>query len=63
MRWMMIAFLVSIVALLVAAAGAARHIWLQRTKLHSNPDAGAAIVAKSAPKAVLDPVEETDRDL
>jgi hypothetical protein len=63
MRWMMIAFLVSLGALLLAAAGAARHIWLQRTKLHSNPDAGSATVPKSAPKAVLDPVEEMDPDL
>ena len=32
MRWLMIAFLVSLGALLFAAAGVARHIWLQRTK-------------------------------
>jgi uncharacterized iron-regulated membrane protein len=63
MRWMMIAFLVSLGALLLAAAGAARHIWLQRTRLHSNPDAGAATVPKHSPKAVLDPVEESDQDL
>jgi hypothetical protein len=42
MRWLLIAFLVSVAALLVAAAGAARHIWLHRAKLHSNPDARAA---------------------
>jgi hypothetical protein len=63
MRWMMIAFLVSIVALLVAAAGAAHHIWLQRTNLHSNPDTGKVKGPKSASKAVLDPVEERDQDL
>jgi hypothetical protein len=63
MRWMMIAFLVSLGALLLAAAGAARHIWLQRTRLHTNPDAGAGKEPKSDPKAVFDPVEESDRDL
>ena len=33
MRWLMIAFLVSLGALLLAAAGVARHIWMQRTLL------------------------------
>jgi uncharacterized membrane protein YidH (DUF202 family) len=32
MRWLMIAFAVSLVALLVAAAGVARHIRLQHAK-------------------------------
>jgi uncharacterized membrane protein len=32
MRWLLIVLLVSLGALLVAAAGAARHIWRQRTK-------------------------------
>jgi len=32
MRWLFIAFLVSLAALLAAAAGVARHIWLQRTR-------------------------------
>ena len=32
MRWLMIVLLVSLGALLIAAAGVARHIWLQRTK-------------------------------
>jgi hypothetical protein len=43
MRWLMIALLVSLGTMLFAAAGVARHIWLQRTRLHSNqsnPDAG-----------------------
>lgn len=35
MRWLMIGLLVSLGALLFAAAGAARHIWLHRTKLDS----------------------------
>jgi hypothetical protein len=33
MRWLMIGFLVSLGALLLAAAGLARHIWLQRAAL------------------------------
>lgn len=33
MRWLMIGFLVSLGALLLAAAGVARHIWLHHRKL------------------------------
>ena len=32
MRWLMIGFLVSLGALLMAAAGLVRHVWLQRRK-------------------------------
>ncbi len=32
MRWLMICLAVSLAALLVAAAGLARHIWLQHAK-------------------------------
>jgi hypothetical protein len=32
MRWLMIAFLVSLVALLAASAGLAHHIWQERRK-------------------------------
>lgn len=37
MRWLIISLLVSLGALLIAAAGMARHIWRQRAKLRSNP--------------------------
>jgi uncharacterized iron-regulated membrane protein len=37
MRWLMISLLVSLGALLIAAAGMARHIWLQRAKLRRKP--------------------------
>ncbi|HEY1805315.1 MAG TPA: hypothetical protein VGG45_12650 [Terracidiphilus sp.] len=37
MRWLFIVFLVSLGALLIAAAGAARHIWLHRSKLGNKP--------------------------
>lgn len=60
MRWLMIGLLVSIGAMLLAAAGVARHIWLQRARSHSNPEAGPA--RQPASKAVFDPVEETDQE-
>jgi hypothetical protein len=41
MRWLMIGLLVSLFALLVAAAGGARHILIQRSKLNRKPAAGA----------------------
>jgi hypothetical protein len=41
MRWLIIALLVSLGALLFAAAGMARHIWVQRAKLRRKPPAGA----------------------
>lgn len=37
MRWLLIALLVSLAGLLIAAAGMARHIWLQRTLNRSKP--------------------------
>jgi hypothetical protein len=36
MRWLMIALLVSLVALLVASAGLAHHIWQEHRKRRSN---------------------------
>lgn len=41
MRWLMIALLVSLGALLLAAAGVARHIWLRRAKLRGKPSTGS----------------------
>jgi hypothetical protein len=69
MRWMMIVFLASITALLLAAAGVARHIWLQRSRLHSNPSAGpnagpvAGLGLNKASGAAFDPVEEIDPEI
>jgi hypothetical protein len=41
MRWLMIALLVSLAALLIAAAGMARHILLQRSRLgRKSPSTG-----------------------
>jgi hypothetical protein len=61
MRWLMIAFLVSLGALLLAAAGVARHIWMQRSRLHSNPDAGPA--SREVPGAAIRLVEEIDPEI
>jgi hypothetical protein len=49
MHWLMIALLVSLFALLLAAAGMARHIWLQRAKQHG-----------AEPAEVIGHGEETD---
>jgi hypothetical protein len=43
MRWLLIALLVSVCALIIASAGVAWHIWRQRAKSRrSEPDAGHA---------------------
>jgi len=41
MRWLLIALLVSLAALLMAAAGMTIHIWVQRARFRSKPSAGA----------------------
>jgi hypothetical protein len=56
MRWLMIGLLVSLSALLLAAAGVARHIWLQRLRHSSKP----ALNATQPHDPSLDPVDETD---
>lgn len=37
MRWLMLCLLVSLVALLTAAAAMARHIWVQHARLRRQP--------------------------
>jgi len=54
MRWLLIVLLVSLAALLIAAAGMTLHIWVQRARLRSRPPKGAG----PAP----DPAEETDQE-
>ena len=51
MRWMLIVFLVSFAALLFAAAGVARHIWLQRAR------------SRRKPQLIFEPTEETDLEV
>jgi len=58
MRWLMIGFLVSLLALLLAAAGVARHILLQRANLRRKQDAGVEQARDSA----MDTGEETDQE-
>jgi hypothetical protein len=56
MRWLMIGLLVSLSALLLAAAGVARHVWLQRLRLTAKP-----VLSTTQPHDPnLDPVDETD---
>jgi hypothetical protein len=61
MRWLMIALLVSVVAMLVAVAGLARHIWLQRAQLRDKP--APATNEQPAANAAIDPVEEIDPEI
>jgi hypothetical protein len=51
----MIVLLVSLVALLLAAAGLARHIWVQHERICSKPAAGAG----EAPDSASGPAEKT----
>jgi hypothetical protein len=60
MRWMMIAFLVSLAALLLAVAGVARHIWLQRSRLHGTPGAGPVSIKV---QNTADQVEDIDQEI
>ena len=47
MRWLLIVLLVSLLALLVAAAGVAYHIWRQRTRHGDESPAAAEPAAES----------------
>jgi hypothetical protein len=61
MRWMMIALLGSLAALLLAAAGVARHIWMQRSRLRGNP--GSRSAAEPGNRAGFDAVEEINQEV
>lgn len=37
MRWLMLLLLVSLAALLIAAGGVARHIWVNRARMRRQP--------------------------
>ena len=56
MRWLLIALLVSLAALLIAAAAMTLHIWVQRARFRSKPSAGNGRVLDST--AIR--TEETD---
>jgi len=49
MQWLVIGLLASLVALLIAAAGVARHIWRHRTRLST-----------AEPAEIIEPVDGTD---
>jgi|WetSurMetagenome_2_1015567.scaffolds.fasta_scaffold485262_1 hypothetical protein len=50
MRWLMIGLLVSLGALLIAAAGVARHIWVDRRNLRRDARARSNAAAEAAEK-------------
>ncbi|MFY9855618.1 MAG: hypothetical protein WAK26_17240 [Terracidiphilus sp.] len=54
MRWLLIALLVSLAALLIAAVGGARHIWLQR-RGRQRPSADQRV-----PDSSSTPADESD---
>jgi uncharacterized membrane protein len=56
MRWLLIAFLVSLAVLLIAAAGVAHYIWAQSRRGRSRPSAGA----DAAPGTAEESDVETD---
>jgi uncharacterized membrane protein len=56
MRWLLIALLVSLAALLIAAVGGARYIWLQR-RGRRRPSAD-----RKVPDSSLAPAEEPDTE-
>jgi hypothetical protein len=58
MRWLLIVLFVSLGGLLLAAAGVALHIRLQRAKLRRKPAAGDGTTP--TPDSPLGPVEETE---
>jgi hypothetical protein len=60
MRWLMVGLLVSLTALLLAAAGVARHIWIQCAKHRSKPIAGPGILPHAASGQTFDPADETE---
>jgi hypothetical protein len=47
MRWLVIVLLVSLGALLFAAAGVARHIWLHRSRLRNRHTAAPGLSEES----------------
>ena len=56
MRWLMICLFVSVVGLLLAAAGVARHIWLKHRELNARADG----LGRAPIGAGRDLVEEID---
>jgi hypothetical protein len=54
MRWLMMVLLASLIALLIAAAGLARHIWLQHARTRTLPETGSGQAPAPDPAAGTD---------
>ncbi|MGA2650045.1 MAG: hypothetical protein ABSF28_05970 [Terracidiphilus sp.] len=63
MRWLMIGLLASLAALLLAAAGVARHIFVQRGKLRRQTATGERKTLPLTPGQIIDPAEDMEHDL
>jgi len=59
MIWLVIAFLISLGALLFAAAGLAYHVWIQHRRLRQKQSA----VAGTPLDPAINPTEDTDVEL
>lgn len=62
MRWLMIGLLVSLGAMLFAAAGVARHIWLRRALLH-HKEVVSTERAHDHGQGKIEPDEESEQEL
>jgi len=62
MRWLLIGLFVSVAALLLAAAGMARHIWLRRSDTLEARSSGPGLFPDSTPAEALDAAAETDME-
>ncbi|HTM15321.1 MAG TPA: hypothetical protein VL135_00380 [Terracidiphilus sp.] len=54
MHWLIIALVVSLGGLLLAAAGVARHVWLDRKRLKQNHVQNDAVVVSTSEEADLE---------
>jgi hypothetical protein len=62
MRWLLIALLVSLAALLIAADLMTLHIWVQRARLRSKPSTGAGELPDRKRNPGSSPAEEKDAE-
>jgi hypothetical protein len=59
MIWLVIAFLVSLGALLFAAAGLLYHVWIQHRRLRQK----RSVIAGTALDPAINPIEDTEVEL
>jgi hypothetical protein len=60
MRWLLICLFVSVAALLLAAAGMARHIWMRRSGALSGRTSNLGLFPTSAPTETVEAAAETE---